>query len=71
MRRPHDLAAFVSQEERVHIVDELKAELASQQDLVDSADNKDDGIVSRIYKSLHITPVTSCHHRLFQSLTRL
>lgn len=45
MRRPHDLAAFMSQEERVQMVDELKAELASQQDIVDSTDDKDDGMV--------------------------
>lgn len=44
MKRPHDLVAFMHQEERVDELEKLKGFITSNQDIVDSTDDKDDGV---------------------------
>lgn len=43
MKRPHDLVAFMHQEERVKEVEELKEYIVKHQDVVENTDDKDDG----------------------------
>jgi len=43
IRRPYDLAAFISQEQRLKTVEDLKADILAHQDIVESTDDKDDG----------------------------
>ena len=50
MKRPHDLVAFMHQEERVNDVEELKSYIIKHQDVVDSTDEKDDG---KLIMTLH------------------
>ena len=44
MKRPHDLVAFMHQEERVIELEKLKEFIAENQEVVDSTDDKDDGM---------------------------
>lgn len=43
IKRPHDLAAFIHQDQRVQVLDTIQSEVENQKDIVDSTDDKDDG----------------------------
>ena len=55
MRRPYDLVAFMRQEERAHMLNELKEELLSRKDEIDKNEDRDTGCYMHLDKTLHPT----------------
>ncbi|CAE1321266.1 Tetratricopeptide repeat protein 17 [Acanthosepion pharaonis] len=51
MRRPYDLVAFMKQEERAVMLDNLKKELLSRKDEIDKSEDRDTDLEQRFYRS--------------------
>ncbi|KAK3103819.1 hypothetical protein FSP39_022148 [Pinctada imbricata] len=51
MRRPYDLVAFMRQEERAHMLHDLKEELLSRKDEIDKNEDRDTGLEQKFYKT--------------------
>ena len=43
MKRPYDLVAFMKQEERASMLDQLKQELLARKDEIDKTEDRDTG----------------------------
>ncbi|XP_052798048.1 tetratricopeptide repeat protein 17-like isoform X3 [Mya arenaria] len=51
MKRPYDLVAFMKQEDRAAMLDELKQELLSRKDEIDRTEDRDTGLEEKFYKT--------------------
>ncbi|KAJ8299215.1 hypothetical protein KUTeg_023275 [Tegillarca granosa] len=51
MKRPYDLVAFMRQDDRVTMLDNLKDELLARKDEIDKNEDRDPGLEQRFYKT--------------------
>lgn len=51
LRRPYDLVAFMKQEDRGEIIEELKKELLQRKEEIDKNEDRDTGLEQRFYKT--------------------
>ena len=51
MRRPYDLVAILKQEERSRVVENLKTELITRKEVIDTNEDRDVGLEQRFYRT--------------------